>query len=89
MVSYYNYINGGDTEIKTLATLDKFEDASAYFDLSSDNAYMYFFKKEGSNYYLNRLKVNNNLEESEEMFGVYKSNDVPEIEQPEEDVEEE
>lgn len=87
MVSYYNYINGGDTEIKTLATLNTFEEDYAYFDLSSDNGFMYFFNKEGENYYLNRLKVNNNLGETEEMFGVYESADVPEVEEETEEEE--
>ena len=88
MVSYYNHINGGDTEIKTLATMDTFEEDYAYFDLSDDNAYMYFYKMEGSNYYLNRIKINNNLGETEEMFGVYLTENAPVVEETEEEVEE-
>lgn len=88
MVSYYNYLNGGDTEIKTLTTVDAFEEDYAYFDLASDSAYMYFYKQEGSNYYLNRLKVNNNLGDVEEMTGVYLESDAPVVEESEEEVEE-
>lgn len=86
MVSYYNHINGGDAEIKTIATLDKIEDEFLYFDL--DDSFLYFYQMEGSNYYLNRLKINNNLEEVPEMIGVYDEEDAPVIEE-EEEVEEE
>ena len=89
MVSYYNYLNGGDTEIKTLVSLSDIDTSAAentYFDLG-DN-YMYFFNKVGNNLYLHRVKLNNNLGETEEMFGVYESADAPEIEE-EEEVEEE
>lgn len=83
MVSYYNYLNDGDKEIRTLTTLSTFEQDYAYFDLDADESYLYFFKKENSNYYLNRLKVNNNIDETEEMFGVYLAEDVPEVEDKE------
>ena len=81
MVSYYNYLNGGDTEIKTLASVDAIEEDYDYFDL--DDNYLYFYQMEGSNYYLNRLKVNNNLGETEEMIGVYLEEDAPVVEEEE------
>lgn len=89
MVSYYNYINGGDTEIKTLVSLEDLDTTVAqycYFDLG-DN-YMYFFNKVNDDLYLHRVKINNNLGEDAEMFGVYESDDIPEVEEEEEIVEE-
>lgn len=89
IVSYYNYINGGDTEIKTLVSLSEIDTEAVnntYFDLG-DN-YMYFFNKVGGNLYLHRVKLNNNSGEEAEMFGVYLEKDVPEVED-EEVVEEE
>jgi hypothetical protein len=47
------------------------------------------YRSTNSNYYLHRLKVNNNLGESEEMFGVYESDDEPEIEEDEVEEDEE
>ena len=87
MVSYYNHINGGDTAIQTLSTIKKVEEDYAYFDL--DDSYMYFYQQQGSNYYLNRLKVNNNIGDAHEMIGVYNSDDVPEVEEEEETEDEE
>ena len=83
MVSYYNYLNGGDTTISTLTTVASFEEDYAYFDV--DDGYMYFYKKEGENYYLNRLKINNNLGETEEMIGEYLDADEPVVEDDDDD----
>lgn len=82
LVSYDNALKGGDDSIKTLTTISTIETDCAYFDLSEDS-YMYFYNKIGENYYLNRIKINNNLGETEEMFGVYNSADVPEVEEDE------
>ena len=73
---------------ETLTTVDAFEADFTYFDVAGDDAYIYFYKMEGSNYYLNRLKVNNNLDEKEEMIGVYESNDAPVVEEETEEEEE-
>ena len=54
-----------------------------------DDSYVYFYQLEGSNYYLNRLKVNNNIDQAHEMIGVYNNADVPEVEEEEEDNEDE
>jgi len=78
-VSYNNYLFGGDTEISTLTSVTSIEKDYAYFDL--DNSYLFFYQKEGNNYYLNRLKVNNNLGESQEMIGVYLDEDAPKVEE--------
>jgi len=84
IVSYYNLINNGTAEIETLTTISKVEKDFAYFDMAEDENYLYFLNKTGSNYYLNRLKVNNNLDQKEEMFGVYLEADEPEVEEDEE-----
>ncbi len=91
LASYTNALVG-NVETKQLTSTKLIEEDFIYFDLNEEENCLYFYQIAGkteTNYYLHRLKVNNNLEESEEMFGVYKSNDVPEVEQPEEDVEEE
>ena len=46
---------------------------------------LYFYKKSGSNYYLHRIQIKNNLGETEEMVGVYLESDKPEIEEKEEE----
>lgn len=88
VVSYYNFLNDGVVEIDELTSVTAFEADFAYFDVSADDAYMYFYKKEGDNYYLNRLKVNNNLDEKEEMIGVYEDDDAPVVEEETEEEEE-
>lgn len=86
-VSYDNKLTDRTAEIVTLATVDAFEEDFAYFDVSKDDSYIYFYQMEGSHYYLNRLKVKNNLDETEEMIGIYWEDDFPEIEKEEEEEE--
>ena len=89
LVSYSNALAGSEVEITTLTTISAVEEKYAYFDFSEDENMLYFYKKEGGNYYLNRIKVNNNYEETEEMVGVYLPDDIPEKEEVEEEIEEE
>lgn len=77
-VSYSNVLAGSEAVIETLATWDTISEDMQYFDISSDEDYMYFLKQTGSNYYLHRIKLTNNFDEVEEMFGVYESGDIPE-----------
>ena len=86
LVSYSNAIAGSSVEITTLTSIDAVQEDYAYFDLNEEENYLYFYKKSGDNYYLNRIKVNNNMGEAEEMFGAYLDADIPEVE---EEVEEE
>ena len=88
LVSYSNALAGNDVEIKTLTTFAVVEDSYAYFDLNEEENMLYFFKLSGDDYYLHRIKVNNNLGDTEEMFGVYESGDEPVVEE-EEEIEEE
>lgn len=84
LVSYSNALAGNEVEIKTLTTVDAFEEDYAYFDFSEEENQLYFYMLVGNDYYLHRIKVNNNLEETEEMFGVYDAEDVPQVEEEEE-----
>ena len=89
LASYSNAIAGEDVESTEVATVS-IDESNMYFDLSEEENCLYFFKtagKSASQQYLHRIKVNNNLGEAEEMFGVYDADDVPEVE--EEEVEEE
>lgn len=88
MVSYSNKIAGSEVEIRTLTSVNEIDSANAYFDMGIDESYLYFFNKTGNNFYLNRIKVINNIEEKEEMFGVYLGGDVPVQEEVEEEIEE-
>jgi len=88
LVSYSNAIAGNNVEIKTLTTFDVVEEDYSYFDFSEDENMLYFYKLSGDDYYLHRLKVNNNLGETEEMFGVYEAGDEPKVEEEEEEIEE-
>ncbi len=87
-VSYSNVLAGSSAEIETLTTVDAVEADYAYFDISEDDSMMYFYKKVGENYYLHRIKVGNNMGETEEMFGVYVESDEPVVEEEEEEIEE-
>ncbi len=91
LVSYSNAIaeNENDVEISTLTTISAVEDNYAYFDLSEDENMLYFYKMVGNDYYLHKIKVNQNHGETEQMFGVYDAEDVPEIEEEETEEEEE
>lgn len=89
LVSYSNALAGNEVEIKDLTTFDVVEEDYAYFDLNEEENMLYFFKLSGDDYYLHRIKVNNNLDEVEEMFGVYESGDEPVVEEEEEETEEE
>ena len=88
LVSYNNALYGGDASIKTLATIAKVEEDYAYFDYNDGENNLYFYQKTGENYYLNRIKVNNNLEETFEMFGEYLEGDIPVVEEEVEEEEE-
>ena len=83
MVSYNNALNGDVAEITTLTTVSSFEEDFAYFDV--DDGYMYFYQKQGENYYLHRIKINNNLGETEEMIGEYLEADEPVVEDDDDD----
>ena len=47
-----------------------------YFDVSDDDAYMYFYKTVGEHKYLHRIQVVNTNESTEEMVGVYLEEDI-------------
>lgn len=90
LVSYANSIAGETVEPVELSSAE-ISEGSAYFDLNEEENCLYFYKTAGKTavqQYLHRIKVNNNLGETEEMFGVYDADDVPEVE-VEEEVEEE
>ena len=92
LVSFTNALAGDEVEIQTLTTVLSFQEDAAYFDLNEDENMLYFYNiggKNETNYYLYRLQVNNNTENKEELFGVYDSDDVPEKEEVEEEVEDE
>ena len=89
LVSYSNAIAGSDVEVTTLTTISAVADEYAYFDLSNDENLLYFYKMSGNDYYLHKIKVNNNIEEKEQMIGVYDEEDIPEIEEEETEEEEE
>ncbi len=90
LVSYSNALAGSDVKINTLTTISAIEEDYAYFDLDEEENLLYFYKKEGSNYYLNRIKVDYQSEETEEMVGVYLDDDIPTKEEvEEEEIEEE
>ena len=89
LVSYSNAIAGSEVEVETLTTINEISDGHIYnCDYSEDENLLYFFKISGDDYYLNRIKVNNNFGEVEEMIGVYEDGDVPIIEEEEEEIEE-
>ena len=92
LVSFTNALAGDEVEIQTLTTILAVQEDAAYFDLNEDENMLYFYTiggKNETNYYLHRIQVNNNTENKEEMFGVYESDDVPEKEEVEEEVEDE
>ena len=78
MFSYSNLIQGNSAEVVTLTEVST---TVFKFDVESDDNYIYFLNQEGSNMYLNRVKIQNNFEEEKEMFGVYLESDVPETEE--------
>ena len=89
LVSYSNAIAGSEVKIKTLTTLSEVGDDYIYIsDFSEDENMLYFYKLSGDDYYLNRIKVNYNVDEVEEMIGVYEEADAPVVEE-EEEIEEE
>ena len=59
---------------------------TTYFDLDED--YLYFYQTVGSNSYLHRIRINNNLGETEEMVGIYLEDDIPEEDEDTEETEE-
>ena len=93
LASYSNALDGKVVEPVELTAIDSIEEEYAYFDLNEEENCLYFYKVAGSSateYYLHRLKVNNNFGETEEMFGVYEKGDEPEVEETEdEELEEE
>ena len=87
-VSYSNAVGGDNQTPTTLATLTTLD--VRMFDMSSDSNYFYLISKQGSNNYLTRVKIQQNLDASHEIVGVYESNDIPKIEEtPEETPEDE
>ena len=78
MFSYSNLIQGNSAGIVLLTEVSA---SVLKFDVESDDNYIYFLNQEGSNMYLNRVKIQNNFEEEKEMFGVYLESDVPEVEE--------
>lgn len=88
LVSYSNAIAGSEVEISTLTTISAVEEDVAYFDLNEEENCLYFYKKSGNNFYLYRIKVNNNYDSKEEMIGVYQDGDIPVVEEEEEEIEE-
>ena len=92
LVSYNQALNGNDFEIQTLTSILAVQEDCAYFDLNEDENMLYFYTiggKNETNYYLHRLQINNNMGDGDEMFGVYATDDEPEQEETEEEVEEE
>ena len=77
-VSYSNAVAGDEQTPKTLATLTL--DVRKY-DMSEDENYLYLLSKQGSNNYLTRVKVRQNIEEKSEIVGVYESADIPAVEE--------
>lgn len=92
LVSYSDALADKNVEIQTLTTILAVQEDCAYFDLNKEENMLYFYTIDGKNEtsnYLHRLQVNYNIEAEDEMFGVYASDDVPEVEEENEDVEEE
>lgn len=76
-ISFNDVLGSVEPEIKTIATLST-DANTTYFDLDED--YLYFYQTVGSNSYLHRIRINNNLGETEEMVGIYLEDDIPEEE---------
>lgn len=62
----------------TIATALTFEEG--YFDISADDAYIYYYKTVGNHKYLHRIQIVNAFEPAEEMVGVYIDNDAESLE---------
>ena len=88
LVSYSNALTNKAYEIETLTTISAVEEDYEYFDFNDGDNHLYFYQLEGNNYYLNRLKVNNNFGETHEMFGKYLEEDIPEVEEDTEETDE-
>ena len=92
LVSYSQALNGQEFNIETLTTITAVQEDTAFFDLNEEENVLYFYNVAGSkatNYYLHRLVLDHDAETAEEMFGVYDSDDVPEKQEVEEEIEEE
>ena len=84
-ISYSNAVAGDTQTPRTLATLTL---DVRKFDMASDENYLYLLSKQGSNNYLTRVKVRQNIEEKFEVVGVYENADIPAAEEtPAEDEE--
>lgn len=79
MVSYYGLEHAQDVEASEdniIATTSNKD--IAQFDISNDDAYMYFFEMVGNHYYTQRVKIANRHEDDKvETLGVYLEEDVP------------
>ena len=80
-ISYSNVLFSQTPQISTILTFSS-DANTTYFDLDQD--YLYFYQTVGSNSYLHRIRINNNLGETEEMIGVYLEDDIPEEEETDE-----
>lgn len=87
MASCNDLKNGEDVESVTLTTVEKLfkpeasQDAAAIPAFDLDENYLYFYKTVGDNDYLHRIKIANNVSETEELVGKYLSADIPEAEE--------
>jgi len=77
-ISYSNAVAGDTQTPKTLATLTV---DVRKFDMAEDENYLYLLSKQGSNNYLTRVKVRQNIEASHEIVGVYETADIPAVEE--------
>ena len=66
--------SANNAEVDTIAEKLTFEEG--YLDMSTDDAYMYFYKTVGSHKYLHRIKIVNTYEEQSQMVGVYIDSDA-------------
>ena len=89
-VSYSDALNDNPVAIQKLTSIIKVQEDCAYFDFNEDEDMLYFYTIGGqseNNYYLHRVQVNGNTQESE-MFGAYVDGDEP-VEEETEEVEDE
>ena len=80
-LSISNVLETKKPEVRTIATLTDAETDN--FDL--DGQYLYFYQTVGSNKYLHRLLINNNINTEKELVGKYLEDDVPKVEESEEE----
>ena len=76
-LAYSLVLEGKQPTVKTITTLTDVE-TDDLDNLDLDEEYLYFFKKVGSNKYLFRVLVNNNIDSESELVGKYLEDDIPE-----------